>query len=198
MIESKKSALIVVTHPETTALTHELARTVARGIEQSGHEAVLVDLAAEGFDPRFTAHDYRVSQIGGTPPDDVVREQQRIEQADAVILVFPIYWWSLPALLKGWLDRVMTNGWAYEEDSGGQLVPKLTGLQLHLLPLAWAPSHIYQIGGYGQALITQLDQGIFATIGAEVLNSEPFYQEQGGERLLKRAYKMGQKVFAPI
>jgi len=195
MVDNKQSALIVITHPEKSSLTHALADAVARGIEQSGHAAILADLMAEGFDPRFTSQDYRVSQIGGTPPADIVREQQRIERTDALILVFPVYWWSLPALLKGWLDRVMINGWAYEEGVGGQLVPKLSGLKLHMLPLAWAPASIYESGGYGQAMMTQLDQGIFATIGAEVIHSEPFYQEEGGEHLLERAYQMGLQIF---
>jgi putative NADPH-quinone reductase len=47
-----------------------------------------------------------------TPPADVLAEQARIDRADALVLVFPIYWWSLPGLLKGWIDRVFVNGWA--------------------------------------------------------------------------------------
>jgi len=191
----KKSALIVITHPEKNSLTHALAAAVAQGIEQRGNKVTLADLVAEGFDPRFTRDDYRVSQIGGTPPADVVREQQRIERADALILVFPVYWWSFPALLKGWLDRVLTNGWAYEEGEGGQLVKKLTKLKLHMLPLAWASASIYESGGYGQAMVTQINRGIFETIGAEIVHSAPFYQEEGSDILLERAHQMGQKIF---
>lgn len=58
-------------------------------------------------------------------PDEVLREQQRVERADMLVFVFPIYWWSVPALLKGWFDRVLTVNWAYKVAEDGRIVGNL-------------------------------------------------------------------------
>nr|VUD28973.1 NAD(P)H oxidoreductase YRKL [Raoultella sp. NCTC 9187] len=63
--------------------------------------------------------------LTGATPAEVVAEQSRIDKADALVLVFPVYWWSMPGLLKGWIDRVFSNGWAYEETADGNVVKKL-------------------------------------------------------------------------
>jgi len=196
MAHHTKHALIVIAHPEKTSLTHALAEALADGLQQDGHGTTLADLAAEGFDPRFTLDDHRAFQTGAIPPADIVREQQRVERADALILVFPVYWWSLPALLKGWLDRVLTNGWAYGEAVDGQLRKKMTGLKVHLLPLAWASAQTYTRRGYRHAMLTQIDQGIFDYVGADVVHSDLLYLDEGSDVLLERARQMGRRIFA--
>jgi len=94
-------ALIVVGHHDPQSLTHALARQVADGLASVGHSSEIADLASEGFDPRFSLADHAVHRRLAAPPADVLNEQARIERADALVLVYPIYWWSLPALLKG-------------------------------------------------------------------------------------------------
>ncbi|WP_447532147.1 NAD(P)H-dependent oxidoreductase, partial [Pseudomonas aeruginosa] len=56
-----------------------------------------------------------------SPPPYVLVEQARIHPADTLVLVYPIYWWSMPALLKGWIVRVFSNGWAFDYSIGGDL-----------------------------------------------------------------------------
>jgi NAD(P)H dehydrogenase (quinone) len=106
-------ALVVVAHPDPTSLSHSVGARIVDGISTSdqGHSAELADLAAEGFDPRFSAADLAVHRRHAPPPADVASEQGRIDRGDALVLVYPVYWWSMPALLKGWIDRVFANGW---------------------------------------------------------------------------------------
>ncbi|MFJ6313568.1 NAD(P)H-dependent oxidoreductase [Pseudarthrobacter oxydans] len=92
--------------------------------------------------------------------DDVIAEQKRIGRADHLILVFPIYWWSMPALLKGWIDRVFVSGWAYEYSEEGDLVKKLDRLTVHLIPVAGDREESIRRHGVREAFRTQIERGI--------------------------------------
>lgn len=130
--------LLVTAHPDPGSLTHYIAERLSTALRPGAVEAA--DLHQEGFDPRFTSADRRAYQEGGGHPPDVVREQQRLDWATDLVLVFPVYWWSVPALLKGWIDRVFVNGWAFEYAATGGVLPKLQRLTTHLLPIAGADS----------------------------------------------------------
>lgn len=167
-------ALIVVAHPDPNSLTHTIAAQVAEGVRAAGdgHSAEVADLAAEGFDPRFTRRDHAVHLKQAEPSPEVLAEQARIDRADALALVYPIYWWSFPALMKGWIDRVFANGWAYDEPPGGPLVKRLQRLPVHLVPVGGADLRTYARHGYFGAMRTQIDHGIFDFCGARVITSE--------------------------
>lgn len=154
-------ALIVVAHPDPRSLTHAVAARLAEGVVGSGHSAEIADIMAEGFDPRFNATDHAVHLKQAAPSADVLAEQARIDRADALVLVYPVYWWSMPGLLKGWIDRVFANGWAYDEIPGGKLEKKLGRLPVHLVALGGAGPRTYERHGYFSAMKTQIDHGIF-------------------------------------
>ncbi|WP_343712887.1 NAD(P)H-dependent oxidoreductase [Inquilinus sp.] len=165
-------ALVVVSHPDSASLTHAAAARIAEGIARSGHTAEIADLTAEGFDPRFGAADQAAHLKQAAPPADVVAEQARIDRADALVLVYPVYWWSMPGLMKGWIDRVFANGWAYDEVPGGRTEKKLGRLPVHLVGLGGADRGTYVRHGYDVAMRTQIDHGIFGYCGAPVATSE--------------------------
>ena len=167
-------ALIVVAHPVADSLTHRVAAHIGDGVAEPGHghSHEIADLAAEGFDPRFTAQDVAVHRKQGLPAADIVSEQARIDRTDALVLVYPVYWWSMPALMKGWIDRVFSNGWAYDETPGAGLTKKLRHLRVHLVALGGAHLRTYARHGYFGAMRTQIDHGIFNYCGAQVITSE--------------------------
>ena len=88
--------LTVFDHPQRKNFPGAVLDAFVEGITQAGHTAEVADLHAEGFDPRFTAEDH-AHFWGGPRPADAAREAARIDAADALALVFPIYWWSFPA-----------------------------------------------------------------------------------------------------
>nr|WP_286132132.1 NAD(P)H-dependent oxidoreductase [Clavibacter michiganensis] len=90
--------LIVTAHPDPESLSNDVARRLAHVLDS---EVEIADLAEEGFDPRFTLDDRRTYSSGRVVASDVAIEQRRIDEADHLVLVFPVYWWSMPALLKG-------------------------------------------------------------------------------------------------
>ncbi|HEY8608447.1 MAG TPA: NAD(P)H-dependent oxidoreductase [Noviherbaspirillum sp.] len=165
-------ALIVVAHPDPASLTHRIAASVAEGIASTGQASVeIADLAQEGFDPRFAVADLAVHRREAPPSADVRAEQARIDRADVLVLVFPVYWWSMPGLMKGWIDRVFANGWAFDFSPEAMLVKKLRRLQVHLVGVGGADARTYEKHGYGDAMKTQIDHGIFNYCGARVITS---------------------------
>ena len=106
--------LLLMAHPRRDSLTASVADIFASGLEKNGHSVERADLVAEGFDPVMREEDepdWNDSHKRYSP--EVQREMARIERNEATLMVFPVYWWSVPAMLKGWIDRVWNNGWAY-------------------------------------------------------------------------------------
>ncbi len=192
-------ALVVVSHPNPGSFTHSVANQLAQGIAASGarHSFEIADLAAEGFDPRFNQQDHAFFLGEGELPADIEAEQARLDRADALVLVYPVYWWSFPALLKGWIDRVFTTGWAYEEEPGGKIVRKLGRLPVHMIAVAGANMRTYARHGYFGAMKTQIDHGIFDYCGARVATSELLvFDEAAPESHFDTVRTIGRNLFA--
>lgn len=193
-------ALIVVAHPDPQSLTHSIAAQVGEGVSQSdpGHTFEIADLASEGFDPRFNAADLEVHRAQAPPPADVAAEQARIDRADELMLVYPVYWWSMPGVLKGWIDRVFVNGWAYDEGPETKLVKKLRHLRVHLVAIAGADVRTYARHGYFGAMKTQIDHGIFDYCGASVVTSELLLDSHTHDPAshMKTARDIGRNLFS--
>ncbi|MCG8155375.1 NAD(P)H-dependent oxidoreductase [Brenneria goodwinii] len=192
-------ALIVVSHPVNTSLTHSVASAIAQGGAAANPQNTfeIADLAREGFNPAFSAPDAAAFQQSGATPPDVVAQQLRINNADALVLVFPIYWWSMPGLLKGWIDRVFTNGWAYEEAADGNIVKKLGHLPVHLVALGAANRKTFEKHGFSDAFNAQIIHGIFDYCGAPVMTSEMLLMPEmkTPDACLAAARNVGRAIF---
>lgn len=190
-------ALIVVAHPDPNSFSHSIAAEIAEGLALSdrGGTFEIADIAAEAFDPRFTATDLAVHRREVPPSADVAAEQARIDRADTLVLVYPVYWWSMPALLKGWIDRVFANGWAYDEGPDTKLVKRLRHLRVHLVAIGGAGMRTYARHGYFGAMKTQIDHGIFDYVGAEVAASELLLESEGSQARLDTARAIGRNLF---
>jgi NAD(P)H dehydrogenase (quinone) len=120
--------LLVYAHPEPRSLNGSLKDFAVRHLEAAGHRVTVSDLyamrwqpnvdvgdrldhpAGERFDP---AHASAHAFAHGTQPAELVAEQAKLRAADVVILQFPLWWFAMPAILKGWIDRVYAYGFAY-------------------------------------------------------------------------------------
>lgn len=176
-------SLIVVAHPDPASLTHAVAARIGQSITavDAGNTVAFADLAAEGFDPRFNAADIGLFKHGAAAPADVSAEHARLDAADTLVLVYPLYWWSFPALLKGWIDRVFTQGWAYADGADGKVEKKLQRLQVHLVGIGGAGADMIERRGYGAAMKTQIDRGIFDYCGATVQSSTLLLDADSGQ-----------------
>lgn len=120
--------LVVLAHPERSSFNGQMADLAVEAMRDAGHTVSLSDLYGSGFDPvehpkhydarvRSDVFDVQAEQRAasdrGTLPADIVRELERLEQADLLILQYPMWWFSVPAMLKGWVDRVLVYGRTY-------------------------------------------------------------------------------------
>ncbi|MEU6106335.1 NAD(P)H-dependent oxidoreductase [Streptomyces flaveolus] len=119
--------LIVHAHPEPRSLNGSLKDLAVSTLESAGHEVRVSDLYAMNWKAVVDAEDYgphasdplRVARDSGRAFDagaltpDVRAEQEKLLWADTVILQFPLWWYTMPAILKGWVDRVFTSHFAY-------------------------------------------------------------------------------------
>jgi NAD(P)H dehydrogenase (quinone) len=118
--------LIVVAHPLAESFTHAAALRVKATLERRGHTVDLIDLYADDFDPRLTAAERRAYF---EPPHDfsaVASYVAHLRQAQKLVFVFPQWWFDAPAILKGFFDRALAPGVAFEHRPGGGLTPLLT------------------------------------------------------------------------
>lgn len=193
-------ALIVVAHPDPASLSHGIATRIASGLTATGagHTYDIADLFAEGFNPTFGPGDLAVHRSRAAPPADVAAEQARIDRADALVLVYPVYWWSMPALMKGWIDRVFSNGWAFDFSPGAPLVKKLRGRRIHLVGIAGADAGTYRRHGYQAAMKAQIDHGIFDYCGASVVTSDLMFDVDTEDTTahLESAEAIGRALFS--
>ena len=126
-----RRAAVIVAHPNPEAFTHELARRAAAGLRAAGHDVVQVDLAAVGFRAAMTPAEREAYHSDEPIVDDLVREQAALATSvDTLVYVYPTWWGGLPALLKGWLDRVLVPGVGFRFDERtGKVRPGLTGVR---------------------------------------------------------------------
>ncbi|MEU4313848.1 NAD(P)H oxidoreductase [Nocardia sp. NPDC024068] len=155
-IATTPTALIVVAHPRTDSLTSHIATLTARRLTAAGYRIDLLDLHAENFDPRMTAAD--LPEWGNREKSyspEVENHMRRVLAADVIVAVFPVYWMQVPAILKGWIDRVWNYGFAY-----GRSKPRLAGKRMLWLGLAGAADDDAIVDLMQEALSTQLNDGI--------------------------------------
>ncbi len=113
---------IILAHPDQASFNHAIARVVVEQLERNGHRVAFHDLHAEGFDPVLEA---REIPRDGTVPSTIRKHCDEITRADGIVIVHPNWWGQPPAVMKGWIDRVLRPGVAYEfvEGDSGEGVP---------------------------------------------------------------------------
>jgi NAD(P)H dehydrogenase (quinone) len=104
-------ALVIVAHPAGDSYCHALAARAQCGLAAAGHEVVVLDLYAQGFGAAMSAAE-RHAYHGDQPIVDplVADHAALVQRAEMLVFVYPTWWSGLPAILKGWLERVMVPG----------------------------------------------------------------------------------------
>ena len=110
---------VLLAHPNPGSFNHVVCQTCLNGLNKAGAAYILNDLYASNFNPIMAGEDFNQFLNSGDLPEDVLAEQEKIDGVDALALIYPVWWNEAPAILKGWFDRVLSKGWAYDISTTG-------------------------------------------------------------------------------
>lgn len=113
---------LIYAHPVEGSFCSELRDMAQEALQRSGHQVRLTDLYAEGFPPALTKQERLNYEAAGANITDVRTHVERLGWAQGLILVFPTWWYGMPAILKGYFDRVWVPGVAFELDPRGSVL----------------------------------------------------------------------------
>jgi NAD(P)H dehydrogenase (quinone) len=164
--------LVIAAHPRPDSLTLSLARAYIAELAALGHQHTLYDLYAMGFDPVLTHTEMAQPQSHFVSPG-VQQAQQDVEAADVVTAFYPLWWLSMPAIMKGYIDRVFARGFAYESRQG-VVHGLLTGRKCVIVTLSGAPLPVLTGTGRWDAVTMLQDTHVFRAVGFELLEHVHF------------------------
>lgn len=118
-------ALVIHCHPDPASFAAALRDVVVGRLQAAGAETRVIDLYAEGFDPVLGPADRAVYGDPARNAAAVADHRAALLWCDTLIFVYPTWWYGLPAMLKGWMDRVLLPGTAFHVDAAGRLRPGL-------------------------------------------------------------------------
>lgn len=159
--------LVIYAHPNPASLNHFFKQTIVESLKNSGEEIVVRDLNEINFNPVLSLDDMRGQRMGQVS-EEVKTEQDFISWADQIIFVYPIWWTGMPAIMKGYIDRVFSYGFAYRYDQGVQK-GLLTGKETVIVNSHGKSNAEYQAMGMDKALALTSDTGIFTYCGLEII-----------------------------
>ena len=185
-----KRAHIVYAHPEPSSFVAAMRDTASSALEQTGWQTSLTDLQAKGFRAVASASDFG----GRARPEylvysleqrhawqhqcidpEIASEVEAVRGSELLVLVFPVFWFSVPAIMKGWIDRVFLSGVFY----GGRKVYDRGGMRgKHAMVVASLGGREHMFGpdaihGELKGMLRHLLQGTLGYVGFSVY--EPFF-----------------------
>lgn len=120
----------ILAHPLPGSFAAAVHRTAADALRDAGHEVAETDLYAQGFEPALTAAERAAYHGPDHDTTAVAPLVERLRWADALVLVYPHWWFDMPAIMKGYFDRVWAPGVAFRHDrDGGTIRPLLANLR---------------------------------------------------------------------
>ncbi|MFT9850541.1 NAD(P)H-dependent oxidoreductase [Aneurinibacillus sp. REN35] len=139
--------LVILAHPNPGSFNHAIADVVIRTAEEHMHIVMYHDLYQEGFDPLLPA-----DEISGRGSDPMIHQHcQELMEADGIVIIHPNWWGQPPAMMKGWMDRILRVGVAYTFTSSGQPIGLLQDKKALVLNTSNTPEEI-EVNTYGDPL----------------------------------------------
>lgn len=190
---------IVYCHPSDDSFTKNMCDSFIKGIIDSGNEYIISDLYRMEFDPNMTEKEYLRDAYYRTTPDiadDVRAEQKKINSADAIAFIYPVFWTEAPAKLVGWFDRVWSYGFAY-----GDKTMKLLDKAIILCSAGNSIEHLKQFGLLDSMKNVMLGDRLFGRVKKsefivfDCTSRENELRNINWDKNIKKAYEKGYEFF---
>jgi NAD(P)H dehydrogenase (quinone) len=186
---------VLLAHPNPGSFNHAVCSAFVEGLKECGASYEVNDLYTSGFSPLMAGNDFNQFTEEGELPADVLAEQARVDRADAMALIYPIWWNEAPAILKGWIDRVLSKGWAYDVSEDGKFKALLKLKKLIIMNTADNPVELLEKAGLNSATRLTKDAGTFGFCGVPQVEhyilGEVSSDEDGRLRFLEKALRLG-------
>lgn len=190
---------IVFAHPSQRSFSRAVLESFTRGLREAGHSFDIADLYAMGFRSEMDEDHYlrEMREDPGAPvPDDVRVEQEKIDRADGLAFIYPVWWSDCPAIMKGWFDRVLTYGYAYYLDGDGERRSRIRiDKGLALCSAGHTVEHLEEIGIAESMRRIMLNDRLLGvgvkSAHMEILGGMMPNDDTYRERNLERAYELG-------
>lgn len=160
--------LIVYAHPHEGSFNNAILDTAVGALKEKGHEVIVRDLYKLIFNPILSSADTAALREGNAPAD-IKAEQEYLAKADVITFIYPIWWTGLPAIIKGYVDRTFSYGFAYQYNSQGSIDKLFTGKKGVLINTYGTPGDMYESMGMNASLKQTSAGGIFDFCGIEVV-----------------------------
>ncbi|MDQ0200335.1 NAD(P)H-dependent oxidoreductase [Neobacillus ginsengisoli] len=164
--------LVIYTHPNPASFNAAIKETVVNELTSNGHEVKVRDLYAMNFNPILSGEDF-VQFSQNKTPADIKAEQDVIAWADQLVFIYPTWWTNMPAMLKGYIDRVLTNGFAFKYTENGA-EGLLNGKKAIIFQTTGQPKDSLEAYNLISPLQISMEMGTLAFTGIETI-AHPFF-----------------------
>ncbi|KAI9485413.1 MAG: NAD(P)H oxidoreductase [Benjaminiella poitrasii] len=184
--------LIILAHHREDSLTYKIKSQIEKGLKDSGHEVDTLDLFKENFDPVLREQDEpKWLEPEQHYSEEVNKEMERWAKYNSVIFVFPMYWWGMPAMLKGYVERVWNFGFAH-----GTTDNKLKVDKVLWCTLTGATSKLFSKYKYDEMVDRYFNSAIARYCGVKNSKVNYFFQAtrntpEAVEKLIEEGYQVG-------
>ena len=166
--------IIVLAHPNRESFSMAICNRLKLELEAKDHAVDMIDLYRDNFDPVLKARELDPATKMNLDPD-ILDYQKRISRADEIVLVYPLWWMHMPAIIKGFIDRVFTSGFAYDQDEDGNFLFPLSDKRGNIIVPMGLPKHIADKDGTNQGIHLTQGKGLFAFCGIKIRHEILFH-----------------------
>lgn len=157
-------ALVIFSHPNQDSFNGAVLKTVQEALGKGQHEVKVKDLYRMNWNPLLSVADLQ-QLYSGSVPDDIAAEQKDVSWADMLIFIYPIWWFQQPAILKGWIDRVFSHGFAYRQTPEGAIEGLLRGRRAVIITTSGADEQNMKQNGILDAINISMVKGTLGFSG---------------------------------
>lgn len=177
--------ILINANPNPHSLTHSFTDHIKMRAEEKGHKVVIRDLYEMNFDAILGRQDYN-QFLDGVIPSDIRKEHDIISDSEMMIFLYPIWWAGPPAIMKGYIDRVILKNFAYDKHPDGTFTKRLSDKKALIVNTMGAPEEAYKENGFIDAMTKVMDNGVLDFVGLQNTGHHFF---GGTENLTADRYK---------